>query len=85
MYRTAPISARYNGIFNNQVDGTQDLYASGVKVGTLGANVNFPLEVEFAGNVHFQSTVEAGADGVGADGEQLTSGGAGAGTDWATA
>lgn len=46
---------------------------------------NFAGEAEFAANVHIQSTLEAGADGVGADGEQFTSGGAGQPCDWAAA
>jgi len=37
------------------------------------------------GNHTFSSTITAGADGVGTDGEQLTSGGAGAECDWAAA
>lgn len=37
------------------------------------------------GNHTFSSTITAGADGVGADGEQLTSGGAGAECDWSAA
>src|SRR3972149_3881088 len=39
----------------------------------------------FAANVTLSSTLTAGADGVGADGEQLTSGGAAAECDWAAA
>jgi len=37
------------------------------------------------GNLTLSSTLTAGADGVGADGEQLTSGGAAAECDWAAA
>lgn len=37
------------------------------------------------GNLKLNLTLEAGADGVGADGEQLTSGGAAAETDWSAA
>lgn len=37
------------------------------------------------GNVYLNLTLEAGADGVGADGEQLTSGGAAAQCDWSAA
>ena len=37
------------------------------------------------GNHTFSSTITAGSDGVGADGEQLTSGGAAAECDWAAA
>lgn len=39
----------------------------------------------FGGNVKFNSTITAGADGVGASGEQLTSGGAGAEVSWTAA
>lgn len=42
-------------------------------------------EIQAQANIHIQSTLEAGADGVGTDGEQLTSGGAGAACDWAAA
>jgi hypothetical protein len=81
-FRSSPYGTRYNGFFRNMIDGTLDLYEDGTKVATLGANVNFPVEVEFAANIHIQSTIEAGADGVGSDGEQLTSGGAAAEVDW---
>src|SRR3989337_249364 len=39
----------------------------------------------FAANVTLSSTLTAGADGVGTNGEQLTSGGAGAETSWTAA
>ena len=39
----------------------------------------------FAANVTLSSTLTAGADGVGANGEQLTSGGAGTETSWTAA
>lgn len=92
---SAPRSSIYNGWFDNAVDGRLDLYVNGTLVEKRSTTttevdaildvdgaVNFAAEVEFAANAHFQSTIEAGADGVGADGEQLTSGGAGVATDW---
>lgn len=78
----------YEGTRVGHVDATEMLVALGLEVdGALdidGAS-NFAGEAEFAGNVHIQSTLEAGTDGVGSDGEQLTSGGAAAECDWAAA
>ena len=52
-----------------------------VTAGTL----NIDGVADFALDVKFNSTITAGADGVGTDGEQLTSGGAAAEVDWAAA
>lgn len=71
-------------------NGTEvfNISASGLNIsGAVDLSTTFFIdeEAEFAGNVHIQSTLEAGSDGVGADGEQLTSGGAAAECDWAAA
>lgn len=80
-------------------NGDLTLYSGGSAVATVysGGTLEFAGAVDFLGvsafgaaagfeaNVHIQSTLEAGADGVGAAGEQLTSGGAGAACDWAAA
>ncbi len=52
-----------------------------VSAGTL----NIDGAADFAADVKFNLTITAGADGVGTDGEQLTSGGAAAEVDWAAA
>lgn len=57
---------------------TQALLISAAQVVTLAAGVT-------TGNHTFSNTITAGADGVGASGEQLTSGGAGAETSWTAA
>lgn len=92
---STPRSSIYNGWYYNGVDGRYDLYIRGTKVKHIAATelqvdkaldadgaANFAAEVECAANLHVQHTLEFGADGVGADGEQLTSGAAAAG-DWA--
>jgi hypothetical protein len=93
--QTAPTSSIYTGWFYDMVNGRYDMYVRGTKVSHVNATelqvdqaldadgaANFAAEVECAANLHAQYTVEAGADGVGADTEQLTSG-AGAAPDWA--
>ena len=94
---STPRGSIFNGWFYNGVDGRYDLYVRGTKVVHITAAelqvdqaldvdgaANFAAEVECVGNLHVQSTLEFGADSVGTDGQQLTSGGAPAG-DWATA
>lgn len=92
------ISSTHNGWRWDNANSRLDIYYRGTKVGHVSATefeldqaldvdgtANFAAEAEFAANVHIQSTLEAGSDGVGADGEQLTSGGAAAQCDWAAA
>ncbi len=93
-----PISAIYSGYFYDAVNSRMNFYYRGTKVMHASATElqvdqaldvdgasNFAGEVECAANLHVQSTLELGADGVGTDGEQATSGGASAQCDWATA
>ena len=95
---STPLSSIYSGWFYDAPNSRMNLYYRGTKVAHASAtelqvdqalDVNgtstFAGEAEFAGNVHIQDTLELGADGVGADGEQATSGGAGAACDWAAA
>ncbi len=93
---STPKSSIYSGWFYDMVNGRYDMYYRGTKVahvngtelqvdGALdvdGAS-NFAAEAEFAANIHAQLTIEAGADGVGANTEALTSNGAAAACDWA--
>jgi len=86
---TAPISSTYNGLFWNAVNSRMEMYYRGTKVTHISATelqVDQALDVngaaDFAADVKLNSTLTAGADGVGADAEQLTSGGAAAETDW---
>ena len=91
---TAPISSTYNGLFWNAVDSRMEMYYRGTKVTHVSATelqvdqaldvdgaANFAAEAEFVANVDIQLTLEV-SDGVGSDGEQLTSGGGGAVCDW---
>lgn len=93
-----PNSAIYSGWYYDAVNSRMNLYYRGTKVAHASATelqvdqaldvdgaANFAAEVECAGNLHVQSTLELGADGVGNNGEQATSGGAAAVCDWATA
>lgn len=64
--------------------------STGITVTTGGLTVtagtlNIDGIADFAADLKINSTLTAGADGVGADGEQLTSGGAAAECDWAAA
>lgn len=68
---------------NDQVLFAKEVEFDGVL--DVDGAANFAAEAEFAANVHLQLTLEAGADGVGTDGEQLTSGGAAAECDWSAA
>jgi hypothetical protein len=81
-----PRSASFKGIWIDNENSRVDVYyGSGgasdpVRSITCdGTNVVIPV------NLTISSTLTAGADGVGSDGEQLTSGGAGAALDWAAA
>ena len=85
----APISSIYNWLFWNAVDSRMEMYYRGTKVTHVSATelqVDQALDVDgavdFAANVKFNSTLEAGADGKGSDAEQLTSGGSAGEIDW---
>lgn len=93
-----PNSSIYSGWYYDAVNSRLNLYYRGTKVAHASATElqvdqaldvdgasNFAAEAEFAANVHIQSTLELGADGVGSNGEQATSGGAAAQCDWAAA
>lgn len=95
---STPISSIYSGYFYDAPNSRMNFYYRGTKVAHASATelqvdqaldvdgaANFAAEAEFAANVHIQSTLELGADTVGTDGEQATSGGAGQVCDWATA
>ena len=87
-----PVSSLHNGWRWDKANSRLDIYYRGTKVGHVSAS---ELELtqafdcngaaDFAADVKFNLTITAGADGVGADGEQLTSGGAAAECDWAAA
>ena len=84
----ARLQAMYDGTEVFDFDANDVAFTAPVAfAGALDINgaTNTAGEAEFAGNVHIQLTLEAGADGVGTDGEQLTSGGAAAQCDWAAA
>ena len=93
-----PNSSIYSGWFYDAVNSRMNLYYRGTKVAHASATelqvdqaldvdgaANFAAEVECAANLHVQATLELGSDGVGANSEQATSGGAGQVCDWATA
>ncbi len=95
---STPNSSIYSGWYWDAPNTRLNLYYRGTKVAHASATElqvdqaldvdgasNFAAEAEFAANVHIQSTLELGADGVGTDGEQATSGGAGQVCDWAAA
>lgn len=86
---TSPRSSTYNGLFWNAVDGRMETYYRGTKVTHVNATelqVDQALDIDgaadFAANVKFNSTLEAGSDGKGSDAEQLTSGGSAGEIDW---
>ena len=92
---STPNSSIYSGWFYDAPNARMNLYYRGTKVAHASATelqvdqaldvdgaANFAAEVECAANLHVQDTLEFGADGVGGNGEQLTSGAASAG-DWA--
>lgn len=91
---TAPRSANYHGWFYDAVTPAHKLYNRGTLVMTV-ATAAITLADTLAtdglatfasatttGNHTFGNTITAGADGVGTDGEQFTSGGASAECDW---
>ena len=93
-----PIASIYSGWFYDAVNSRMNLYYRGTKVAHASATelqvdqaldvdgaANFDGEGKCAANLHVQATLELGVDGVGANGEQATSGGAGQICDWATA
>ena len=90
---TTPRSANYNGWYYDAVTPAMKFYNRGTLVVTSAASaaLTFAGDTTISGagtttgNHTFTSTITAGADGVGSDSEQLTSGGSGAGCDWATA
>jgi hypothetical protein len=75
------LAAVYNG--TEVFDFDADDFA--VALATTIASLTVTTTATVSGNLTISSTVTAGADGVGADGEQLTSGGAAAECDWAAA
>src|SRR3990170_2656982 len=83
------IVAVYNGTEIFDFDGNDFAIAvataltGGLQV--VSGTLNVDGIADFALDVKFNSTITAGADGVGTSGEQLTSGGAGAETNWAAA
>ena len=83
------LAAVYNGteIFDFDANDFAIAIATAVTGGlqVVSGTLNVDGIADFALDVKFNSTITAGADGVGADGEQLTSGGAGAECDWAAA
>ena len=94
---TTPRSSNYNGWFYDAVTPAMKYYNRGTLVltaATAALTTAGALTVAGAatlatgattGNHSFSSTITAGADSVGANTEQLTSGGAGAACDWSTA
>lgn len=80
------LSARFNGTevfdfdINDLAVAVATVFASTVQTGALTM-----ASGTSTGNFTLSNTLTAGADGVGADGEQLTSGGAAAECDWAAA
>jgi hypothetical protein len=92
---TTPRSSIYNGWFYDAVTPAMKYYNRGTLVltaataalttaGTLATTGAATLATGVTtGNHTFANTITAGADGVGASGERLTSGGAGAACDWA--
>jgi len=92
IYVDGTVAARLNdtGSYLTVPAGGLTVTAGGVTVTAGGLQVvagtlNIDGIADFALDVKFNSTITAGADGVGTDGEQLTSGGAAAECDWAAA
>lgn len=83
---SAPRSASFKGIWIDDENSRVSLYYGngGASDPVLGLHFD-GTDVTVPGNLTVSSTITAGADGVGSDGEQLTSGGAGAECDWAAA
>jgi hypothetical protein len=74
------VSGTQSGFTYDRQNNRLGIYHRGALVGYVTAT-----GTTFSAGVTLGSTLTAGADGVGADGEQLTSGGAGAECDWAAA
>lgn len=84
------LAAQFNGteVFDfdaNDMVITPALTVTGAITASGGLGATTLASGTVTGNLTLSSTLTAGADGVGADGEQLTSGGAGAECDWAAA
>ncbi len=83
------LAALFNGteVFDFDADDLAIAKATVITGGLQIASGTLNIDgiADFALDVKFNSTITAGADGVGADGEQLTSGGAAAECDWAAA
>jgi hypothetical protein len=78
--------AAYNGTEVFDFDANDMVITPNTTVtGTLASGAATLASATVTGNLTLSSTLTAGADGVGADGEQLTSGGAAAECDWAAA
>lgn len=93
--------AKRRGFKYNKHAATLSLYVDGTEAATFNdadpyitspaglkvtsGTLNIDGAADFAADVKFNLTITAGADGVGSDGEQLTSGGAAAECDWAAA
>lgn len=76
-----------NGVLSGYFDGNGDLNVTDrVTAARVTLSGDAALNTgSFGGNLTLESTLTAGADGVGTDGEQLTSGGAAAECDWSAA
>ena len=80
------LAAVYNGTEVFDFDANDMVITPAVTLSsTLSAGATTMASATTTGNHTFSLTITAGADGVGADGEQLTSGGAAAECDWAAA
>ena len=84
------LAALYDGteVFDFDADDmviTPALTVTGAITASGGLGATTLASGVVTGNLTISSTLTAGADGVGADGEQLTSGGAGAECDWSAA
>lgn len=80
------LAAQYNGTEVFDFDANDMVITPAVTLSsTLNAGATTMASATTTGNHTFSLTITAGADGVGADGEQLTSGGAAAECDWSAA
>jgi hypothetical protein len=86
------ISSVHRGFYWDKANSELEIYVNGTKVvGSTNAALTITPATTITGaltcsaNVTLSLTLTAGADGVGSDGEQLTSGGAAAECDWAAA
>lgn len=81
IYQNGTLAVKING--ESITLGTEG--SGGLSCAELSAGASTFAIATTTGNHTFSSTITAGADGVGADGEQLTSGGAAAECDWSAA